>query len=292
MASACSTIPTDDRPTRLAAVSYLNTAPLIEGLDRCHDAEVTRDAPAGLLGALLEERADAALAPIMDALTSPEPLVALDAGCIASDGPARSVILFLRSPVDRVRRVVTDPESRSSAALCEVLLRRRYGSDARVERGRAPMVAGDGSVPSGADAVLLIGDKAETRPPDAGAFPHRLDLGAEWAAWTGLPFVFAVWVCLASRAGDARVARARDLLDRQRRRNAMRLGWIADRRALEHGWAPAPARAYLGGVIGYELTAQRRAGLERFCEEARAVGLAPASARVRFAEEAPALCPA
>lgn len=279
------------RPTRIAAVSYLNTAPLIEGLEPCRDAVVTADVPARLLGALLEERADVALAPIMDVLTAPARLVVLPVGCIATDGPARSVVLFSRCPVGRIGRVLTDPESRSSAALCEVLLRRRFGSDAVVERGQAPIVRDDGSVGEAVDAVLLIGDKVERRPPAAEAFPHRLDLGAEWKAWTSLPFVFAAWVCLADRIDEPVVARACGLLDRQRRRNAMRLGWIAARRARGHGWGISDAAEYLMDLIEYDLTPAHRAGVQRFAEEARRLGLARGSAPILFAEDVAAACP-
>ena len=56
-----------------------------------------------------------------------------------------------------------------------------------------------GLEPAQADALLLIGDKAlqtRNRPPEG--FVHTLDLGADWLAWTGLPFVYAVWVVRSS----------------------------------------------------------------------------------------------
>lgn len=270
-------------PVRIGAVSYLNARPLVEGLERCRDAVVTFDVPARLLGALLEERVDVALAPVMDALTSPEALAALPVGCIASDGATRSVALFSRTPIGAIRTVLTDAESRTSAALCEILLRKRYGSSAEVSRAAGP-IAGVAARATDADAVLLIGDKVERDPPDPADFPHRLDLGAAWKEWTGGPFVYAAWVCLASRASEPVIARGRDLLDRQRRRNAMRIGWIADRRAPEHGWRTPEARAYLHGVIGYDFTEAHRRAVERFAAEAVALSLAPARARVRWAD--------
>ena len=42
------------------------------------------------------------------------------------------------------------------------------------------------------EAVLVIGDAALLLAA-RGRYPHVVDLGAEWKAWTGLPFVFAVW---------------------------------------------------------------------------------------------------
>ena len=43
-----------------------------------------------------------------------------------------------------------------------------------------------------ADAVLLIGDRGILAPEEK--FEFVWDLGEEWTHWTGLPFVFALWV--------------------------------------------------------------------------------------------------
>jgi chorismate dehydratase len=43
------------------------------------------------------------------------------------------------------------------------------------------------------DAFLAIGDEA-LRLKRSGIYPHVLDMGTAWYDWTGLPFVFAVWV--------------------------------------------------------------------------------------------------
>ena len=44
------------------------------------------------------------------------------------------------------------------------------------------------------DAFLLIGDQALRQRRGTPGFPYTYDLGAEWQAWTGLPFVFARWM--------------------------------------------------------------------------------------------------
>ena len=50
------------------------------------------------------------------------------------------------------------------------------------------------AVPNGLphEAVLVIGDAALLLSARQ-LYPVRVDLGAEWSTWTGLPFVFAVW---------------------------------------------------------------------------------------------------
>ena len=44
------------------------------------------------------------------------------------------------------------------------------------------------------DAFLLSGNDALRLRGGARGFPHTYDLGAEWHAWTGLPFVFSRWM--------------------------------------------------------------------------------------------------
>lgn len=277
-----SSVETPPRPVRIGSVGYLNARPLVEGLDKCRGVELSFDAPSRLLGALLEERVDIALAPIVDALRSPEPIVAIPIGCIASDGPTRSVKLFSRTPMDRITRVLTDPDSKTSVALARVLLGRLFACSPLFERAEASVegVAGSGVLPAGFDAVLLIGDKVELMDASREQPLRTLDLGQAWRELTGLPFVYAVWMCLASRQEEDLVGRGCDLLDRQRRRNGARLRWIASRRAAEHGRGVDQAIAYLEDNIVTELGDLERRGVERFTREAADVGVIPAGRRV------------
>lgn len=274
---------------RIGAVSYLNARPLVEGLEMCRDVAVSFDVPSRLLGALLEERVDLALAPIVDAVESSAPLVVAPVGCIASDGPTRSVKIFSRTPIGEIRRVVTDPDSKTSVALAKTLLARRFECEATFERA-AGTIDGGGAID--ADAVLLIGDKVERRPPAKVEFPFDLDLGEAWRDWTGLPFVYAAWVCLASRADEPTVRRGCDLLDRTRRQNESRLAWIASKRAAEHGWGADAARAYLTKTIRTELGEREKKAIERFVVEAAAAGATAQAGSIRWARVGSAMsCP-
>jgi chorismate dehydratase len=262
---------------RIGAVSYLNTLPLIEGLQKVAGVEVTVAAPS-LLGAMLEAgRVDIALAPVIDAQRlTPAPLL-VPCGMIGSDGPTMTVRLFSRCPIDSITRVHADTESHTSVALLRVVLRARLGRDVeivefdareRVAVGRRDE-AGDSEWP---EAVLLIGDKVVTDSPAAVRYPHSLDLGEAWRALTGLPFVYAAWMCLPERAASAEVTLARTLLDRQRRHNATRLDWIVARRAGERRWPADLAREYLGNSLHYEVGAREREAVDRFFDLAHEAG--------------------
>src|SRR5206468_11645713 len=80
-----------------------------------------------------------------------------------------------------------DEGSRTSAALTQVLLRKKYGVQAEI----APLPLDRSAEEADADAVLLIGDRA--MHACLPGFRHAFDLGQEWHDWTGLPFVYAAW---------------------------------------------------------------------------------------------------
>jgi chorismate dehydratase len=273
------------RAVRIGSVSYLNARPLVEGLEKCRDVELSFEVPSQLLDSLLEDRTDLALAPIVDALLSPEPIAVAPVGCIASDGPTRSVKLFSRVPMENITSVTTDPDSKTSVALARVLLSRVYSCTPSIERS-ATTITNTDSIE--ADAILMIGDKVERTPPDAEQFPHTLDLGQAWGEWTGLPFVYAAWVCLASRVDDPIIdpiiTRGLDLLDHQRRRNSVRVQWIAASRAKEHGWGADEALVYLRDTIITKFGERQKQAVERFAVEAVAAGVAPAGASIRWAK--------
>lgn len=279
-------------PIRIGCVSYLNTVPLIEGLDRVEGLELVRAAPAMLAGMLERGEVDIALASLVDAARSRVGLSLLPAGMIGCDGPTFTVRLFSRVPFERVTRVHADTESHTSVVLCRVVLKKKFGVEASVvdfdaregvevgagapaRGGQAPRARSD-EPRAGAGApetLLLIGDKVVTCAPEHALYPHELDLGGAWKELTGLPFVYAAWMCRGAEAGDERIALGALLLDRQRRRNALRLDWIAEVRGPEHRWPADLARTYLRGHLRYEVGDRERQAAERFLSEAAAMGL-------------------
>ena len=106
---------------------------------------------------------------------------------IASRGPVLSVTLFSRIPCPDIRRLALDVGSRTSAALTQILLRKRYGATPQLQ----PLEWEQKPEELDVDAVLLIGDRA--MHACLPGFPIALDLGQEWFEWTGLPFVYAFW---------------------------------------------------------------------------------------------------
>ena len=109
-------------PIRVGAVSYLNARPLMFTLPQLlPEAEIVVDFPSRLADGLADGRFDAALIPSIEYLRQPGLRIASDAA-IACDGPVRSVKLYGRVPIERVRTLALDEGSRTSAALARIML--------------------------------------------------------------------------------------------------------------------------------------------------------------------------
>jgi chorismate dehydratase len=120
--------------------------------------------------------------------------------CLASVQHTRSSLLYSTRPIAALTGAhigVTD-EAATALRLLDVLLRLKY------------QVQPAAYVPlqTAHDAFLLIGNQALRQRRGAPGFAYTYDLGAEWHAWTGLPFVFARW--LVRKGVDAK---ARTLLE-------------------------------------------------------------------------------
>ena len=87
----------------------------------------------------------------------------------------RSVKLYGRVPVERIRTLALDEGSRTSAALARILLKERFG----VSPETRPLPIGASLDDAPADAVLLIGDRGML--PTGGGFEFEWDLGEEWS---------------------------------------------------------------------------------------------------------------
>lgn len=264
-------------PVRIACVRFLNTAPLIEGLSKLEGLELIPVVPSKIADLVASGEADLGLCSVVDAARSSVPLTLLPVGMIGCDGPTLTVRLFSRVPWNSVKTLHADTDSHTSVALARLILKRKFGRSPEVVEFDANTRRGNDVWP---ETVLLIGDKVVTDHPPAETFTHQLDLGEEWKALTGLPFVYAVWMCRSAdaQAGATRAARVRHaalLLDRQRRHNRTRLGMIVQKHAPGTGWPIELAGRYLGELLRYEVGPREREAIDRFFSDAAELGLIP-----------------
>ncbi len=176
----------------MCAVSYLNTVPLVWGLQHSPDPAL-RDTfdlrfalPSACADQLASGQADIGIVPVIE--MARQGLDYFPGTGIACHGPVRSILLISKVPFKDIRTLATDAGSRTSAMLSQVILAEKFGVRPQVVSLPADLPAMLGQT----DAALVIGDAALRLDPDTLPF-QTLDLGAEWIAMTGLPMVFAVW---------------------------------------------------------------------------------------------------
>lgn len=257
-----------DRRLRLGAVSYLNTKPLIHGLqEAAPQADLILDLPSRLADNLARGRLDVALIPAVEYFQHADYREVSDA-CIACRGPVLSVKLFSRTPLDQIRTLALDEGSRTSAALVQILLYQRFGL--RPETSVLPI--GESCRDTRADGILLIGDRAIHPPPEP--FVASWDLGAEWCRWSGLPFVFALWV---ARAGLKQTTDIAAALEQARDAGVQQLEPIARHEGPLVGLSARDALTYLRDNLHFTLGAEERRGLSLFRQCAEELGFAPRS---------------
>lgn len=241
---------------QIGAVSYLNSRPLIEGLEGLlPSANLVLDYPSRLADALSNGQLDVALIPSIEYFRRPGYEVISDA-CVAARGEVLSVKLYCRVHPGQIRTLALDEGSRTSAALTKVILAERYGVIPKTEPLRMESTTTD----SGADAVLLIGDRAMHSPEES--FVEVMDLGQFWYDWTGLPFVFAMWVArreVNTEGVDEALSHARDL-------GIANVADIAREEAPRLGISETLAHTYLTRNLHYHLTSAERSGLKLFSE--------------------------
>ncbi len=236
---------------RIGGVPYGVGAPLLVGLDSDPNVTLVQAPPTQLITKLRAGELDAALVSSIEAVRVPGYVVAGGLG-IACKHEIRSVRAFRRGKTP-IRSVGVDESSATSAALLRILLAKRYASETAGAMAFTPIAPTTQPDALPHDLVMLIGDHGLAADPGS---REVWDLGREWRQWTGLPFVFAVWVLRA----EADATTVLPLLDQARRRGQA-LGATDGTRGAAH----------------YDLDADDLLGLQRFWAEARAMGLATAT---------------
>jgi chorismate dehydratase len=257
----------------------LNTKPLVYGLaERLPKAEISYEVPSRLADRLASGELDVALIPSVEFFQNPEYEIVSDA-CIGCRGPVWSVKLFSHVPPQEIRTLALDEGSRTSVALVRILLKERFGLSPELESlpmasgaGFQPAVGDSAPAPLGADAMLLIGDRAIHAPP--GQWSSVWDLGEEWNRWAGLPFVFAMWT---ARPGlnPALLAEVDAAFRAARDDGLAHLPEIAERESAPIGLTARECLSYLRDNLYFYLGRCEQAGLVFFYRHAAALGLAP-----------------
>ena len=196
-------------PFRLAASSYLNSAPLIWSfLHGPHEGTVdfVEAMPARCAQLLSQSEVEGALVPVIEYQRINGGALVPNV-CVGSQTEVLSVVLVSKNmPLENIKSVALDESSRTSATLVKVIFREFLEREPEWTT-RAPNLA---EMLEKHDAALIIGDPGM-------AFPRQglnvWDMASLWKEYTGLGFVFAMWMVrddAATRAREVDFAGARD----------------------------------------------------------------------------------
>lgn len=176
--------------TRVSIVSYLNSKPFLYGLNKSSLARQIKlevDIPSKVAAKLKNNLTDVGLMPV-GALSDLEDYQILGHYCIGAEGDVRTVLLASEVPLEKVDSILLDYQSRTSVLLVQVLARFFWKKPFVWEKTCAGF---ENRGIKGSTAGVVIGDRVFDVEKK---YPYTLDLSEEWVRFTGLPFVFALWV--------------------------------------------------------------------------------------------------
>lgn len=242
-----------DAHLRLSVVSYLNSKPFIYGLERSalrSSIDLSLDYPAECARKLIQGDADIGLVPVAVLPDIPNYRIISDY-CIGANGAVHSVLLLSEVPLENIRSILLDYQSRTSVQLTKILAREHWKIDPEWE-----------TAPEGYErfirdtrAGVVIGDRALMLRKD---FPYVYDLSLAWKEMTGLPFVFACWV--ANRPVDEKIIAQLN--------ESFSVGLSNIPEVLKAypaaGLSTYEAEHYLRDCIAYDLDAEKKEALGRF----------------------------
>ncbi len=288
---------------RISASSYSNTAPLVWSFlygSQHGNVEIILDnAPARSAELLTQDRVDAALVPVIVSQYIPEVRIIPDV-CVGARERVQSVALITRgAELSDVRSVALDVSSRTSVILTKIIFREFLGFEPEW-RDAAPDI--DAMLDS-ADCALLIGDpalsisdfgsgisdfdranaendpyatdsKSEIRIPKSEI--RKFDLAELWKKYTGLGFVFAMWMTRRQECPIDFTA-ARD-------EGVQHISEIASNYEPEIGLSRDQMIEYLSNSISYSVDDSMQAGMKLYFEIAAKCRLIDSVQPIRYLE--------
>ena len=179
-----------DRKIRIGAVNYLNTRPLLYGIEHSglkRKIDLSLDYPSKIADQLISGQIDIGLVPVAAIPRLKEWHIVTDS-CIGCNGPVASVAVFADQPLETLDRILLDYQSRTSAALTRLLFQYHWKLSPHFSNTNGEAYR---HMITGSTGGLVIGDRALEQRKES---KFTYDLGEAWKEFTGLPFVFATWI--------------------------------------------------------------------------------------------------
>jgi chorismate dehydratase len=269
---------------QIGRIEYANCTPIFKVLqenDLCADYHFVGGVPAQLNSMLAAGMIDICPSSSIEYALHPERYLILPHLSISSVGAVGSVLLFSRIPLAELDgcNIFLSSESATSVNLLKILLEKRFGCTCyyTVHRNSIEQALQE------APAVLLIGDSA-LRTSSLNSDLLVYDLGQLWYEWTGLPFVFALWLCRKQVVKNCyrEVDKLARLLVTSKKRARENLQSIAETSAESLWMGTDKLEAYWRENISYDLDDRHVAGLILFYRYCTELGLLEAAPELHF----------
>lgn len=250
---------------RIGRIAYLNVVPYFQYLrEETFPGEIIAGVPSELNKLLAEGALDACPSSSFEYGAHAEDYLLLPGHSISSFGPVHSVLLFTPGPLNLLAgtEIAITGESATSINLLKILLQEFchvHDVIFTVPAGAVEPLLRKGQ------SALLIGDRALTAARDCPANMHVTDLGELWYHFTGLPFVFALWILRkeAAQKFPEEIAALSSQLSSSRQKTFTNLPMVAAQLAAESGFSASQLEAYWRG-ISYDLGESHLEGLELY----------------------------
>jgi chorismate dehydratase len=259
---------------RIGQIDYANCTPIFTALQEKFGGEnytFVKGVPAKLNGMLNRGEIDVCPASSIEYGKFPGRYLLLPEISISSIGAVKSVLLFSRVPISELDGacIALTTESETSVNLIRIILAKCYGFANTFERSTLPVRDALAQF----SAMLLIGDAALKENLDSrGCYVY--DLGELWLDFTGLPFVFALWM-VTREAAEQKTVEVRMLAERLHaaKHYAYETYEAIAERCIEREWLGKSALVDYWRTISYDLTPLHLEGVATFFRYASELGL-------------------
>lgn len=250
---------------KIGRIAYLNVEPYFHYLEKQgFSGEIVRGVPSQLNKMLASGLIDACPSSSFEYALNSEDYLILPGQSISSVGAVQSVLLFSPEPIDNLssQQVEITGESATSVNLLRVLLKEFLGIKEIVFKQTSCDV--NVCIEEGRN-VLLIGDRALVASRECPEKTVISDLGALWYDFTGLPFVFALWILRkeAVRKHTHAISKLALQIQSSRRYAFDHLTEMAIHFSLQSGFSVSQLEGYWR-QMSYELSEKHLDGLRLF----------------------------
>ena len=175
---------------KVSIVSYYNTIPFLYGFSKMPNfytqIDLQKDVPSVCAAKLLSGEVDLGLIPVAEIPKLKNSYIISDY-CIGAEGKVDTVMLFSKVPLEEIKTILLDYQSKTSVNLVKILCSKFWKISPVFEETSE----GYENKIAGTTAAVIIGNRVFDFKDK---FQYVFDLSYEWQKFTQMPFVFACWV--------------------------------------------------------------------------------------------------